>query len=145
MTTNRLTIRPGNPRIAGEQRDALASLIAPLDTPERRRRYCTGYFARSVDVKDLDKRYRWDLFWQTGAAAVVDRACTDAHIDTALRAIVPALASDPTNEDRLIPCRSCGCEITVHIDSDVRSASCDDCEYRTFLSRDPRADVRKRS
>ncbi len=69
--------------------------IAPLDTEERREAYRTGNFPRADKVKDLEKRYRWDLFW----AANLTRWCcdtlysyiSDTHIDTALRSIVKPL------------------------------------------------------
>lgn len=81
-------------RIPTEQVEALRALIAPLDTEDRRAAYREGRFPRADRVKDLDKRYRWDLFWDTrGALGVVgERDLLDSHIDTALRRIVPALS-----------------------------------------------------
>lgn len=47
--------------------------------------------------RDVDQRYRWDLLhaagWQCSAALYAD-GLTDAHIDTALRAIVQPLRQD---------------------------------------------------
>lgn len=34
-----------------------------VDTPEMRERYRNGEFSRHELVKDLDRRYRWDMFW----------------------------------------------------------------------------------
>ena len=49
-------------------------------------------------MQDLDKRYRWDLFRAASRTPAMpllsnlyDAGYTDAHLDTALRAIVPAL------------------------------------------------------
>lgn len=73
----------------------LSAAIAPLDTSERRAQYRAGKFPRAGAVKDLDKRYRWDLFWAAFNVPNMDvRAIlatgdyNDAHIDTALRTIV---------------------------------------------------------
>ena len=78
------------------------ALITPLDTPERRERYIAGDFPRSAGVQDLDTRYRWDLYWASGASAnVFEWAATrgvddlkDAHVDTMLRRIVPMLGQE---------------------------------------------------
>ena len=57
--------------------------------------YAHGIFSRAQSVKDLNKRFRWDLFY---AAALKNvelgdkfREFKDSHIDTALRAIVPPI------------------------------------------------------
>lgn len=85
-------------KILPEHLNILTNLIKPLDTPERRERYKQGDFPRADRVKDLNKRYRWDLYWD---ATVGDthRSLRDAlwdymddtHHDTALRNIVPKL------------------------------------------------------
>jgi hypothetical protein len=79
--------------------------IAPLDTPETRVRYANGDFPRAALVKDLDRRYHWDLLWASKFydhnAAELGQYNND-HIDTALRAIVPVL--EPT-----VTCDGCGC------------------------------------
>ena len=54
-------------------------------------------------VKDLDTRYRWDLYWMAGGLHGVLPDVThdykDAHIDTALRRIVaPLRNATPTEE-----------------------------------------------
>ena len=68
--------------------------ISYVNTPEARERYRTGNFPRSEFVKDLDKRYRWDLLWASGfrITDLYDRFdANDTHIDTALRQIVNPL------------------------------------------------------
>jgi hypothetical protein len=75
----------------------LAAAIAPLDTVERRAQYLAGDFDRADRVKDLDKRYRWDLYWlvrPTLATALTDVLgwSNDACLDTALRRCVKPLA-----------------------------------------------------
>lgn len=71
--------------------EAMRAAIAPLDTPERRARYVARDFPRADMVRDIDARYRWDLFY---AARVFPEGLTDArHIDTALRRIVAPLAA----------------------------------------------------
>ena len=68
--------------------------------------YSRGEFPRSADVKDLSVRFRWDLYYatmrygarmpDTDAARWVETVdardnVTSAHIDTALRAVVPTI------------------------------------------------------
>ena len=79
-----------------DQMEAMRERIAPLDTAERRQAYREGRFPRADRVKDLDMRYRWDLYHAGRVSDVLDRwgsgdGLTDAHIDTGLRRIVPAL------------------------------------------------------
>lgn len=70
----------------------LRATVAPLDTEDTRAGYLDGRYAKSGAVKDLDKRYRWDLFYAARAWLLFDREdFLDSHIDTALRAIVPPL------------------------------------------------------
>ena len=80
------------------QVEAMRERIAPLDTAERRQAYREGRFPRAEAVKDLDMRYRWDLYHAARVADVFhtgiggeDAGLPDAHIDTGLRRIVPAL------------------------------------------------------
>ena len=74
---------------------ALQDKISKLDNEETREAYRGGHFPRSEKVQDINKRYRWDLLWASGAREVVyaiyDRGGHDAHIDTALRKIVNPL------------------------------------------------------
>ena len=81
-------------KLSAETVEVLAGYIAPLDTPGNREKYRSGNFPRADRVKDLDRRYRWDLLNATVAARVVCDIYEDAnatHIDTALRRIVEPL------------------------------------------------------
>ena len=78
---------------------ALADAVAPLDTPERRARYLAGDFPRADAVQDLSKRYRWDLYYASGYNRTFwscddEDHPADAHIDTILRRVVPALSRE---------------------------------------------------
>jgi hypothetical protein len=44
----------------------------------------------------LDKRYRWDIYYAAGSYRLLpeDDSIVEAHIDTALRRIVPSLARE---------------------------------------------------
>ena len=83
-------------KITPQDLNAMRKAIAPLDTKDRRARYQARAFPRAELVKDIDKRYRWDLLHESGYRAVelYDYA-DDTHIDTALRNIVPVLG-DPS-------------------------------------------------
>lgn len=85
---------------------AMRERIIPLDTETVRESYRAGRFPRADAVKDLDMRYRWDLFYAAKCGELLDgeRAgvivrggvvssggVTSAHIDTALRRIVAPL------------------------------------------------------
>ena len=75
-----------------EHVEELRAAIAPVDTEERRATYRAGDFPRAGAVQDLDKRYRWDLLWIVGANYHhTTEGLSMAHIDTALRSIVPPL------------------------------------------------------
>ena len=93
-------------KVTAEHLANLAQAIEPLDTPERRTAYRNGDFPRAEHVKDLDKRYRWDLFWAAWDAAGQSpdflAQYSDSHIDTALRRIVPVLG-DGTNDEIVTP------------------------------------------
>jgi hypothetical protein len=73
--------------------DRMRDAIAPLDTPQTRERYRAGDFPRADRVRDLDKRYRWDIYYAAGGYRLhpEDDSITDAHIYTALKRIVPSL------------------------------------------------------
>lgn len=73
-------------------------MIAPLDTDQNRQIYREGGFPRADRVKDLDMRYRWDLFHAANTRSACelsrtayDEGLNDNHIDTVLRSIVPKL------------------------------------------------------
>lgn len=82
-------------------RDAMRAAIAPHDTPLARGEYRRGNYPRAELTRDIDKRYRWDLYWyatqyafdSVGAIRDAVRAeqLNNAHIDTVLRSIVAPL------------------------------------------------------
>ena len=81
-------------RATPEQVEQVRAAIAPLDTQEMRDAYRNGQFPRADKVKDLDKRYRWDLVNATGYRTVCDlydAGMNDTHIDTILRTVVAPL------------------------------------------------------
>jgi hypothetical protein len=84
-------------KIKSEHVAALRERVAPLDTAANRERYRTGDFPRAELVKDLDMRYRWDLCHAGTAGTDVMRVmyayANSSHVDTALRSIVPPLAT----------------------------------------------------
>lgn len=96
----------------------IAKAIEPLDTPERRRVYLSGDFLRADQVQDLNKRYRWDLFFAAGLGHLSFPDYKDAHIDTVLRRFVPPLRN-PTCvcvEPKFMfnnVCRKCGLTMKV--------------------------------
>lgn len=79
-------------RMTTEDFTKLAAAVAPLDTSERRWSYAAGTFPHVRPVTDLSRRYRWDLFWEAEGIEAIGVRYADAHIDTALRRIVPMLA-----------------------------------------------------
>lgn len=82
-------------KVTKEHFDQLQNRISQLDTEEVRQVYRDGKFPRADQVKDLNKRYRWDLLWASGLSALItemyDQGVNDSHIDTALRKIVKEL------------------------------------------------------
>lgn len=78
-------------KITQQEREALAELIAGLDTEATRQRYRDGRFPRAESVRDLDTRYRWDLFYAVRGYTVLPGNLLSSHIDTALRRIVAPL------------------------------------------------------
>jgi hypothetical protein len=85
----------GNMKVSSEHFAILNKIITPLNTNELREKYRWGDFPRAHLVEDLDKRYRWDLYWQAvrNGNSLPDSTdgYNDAHIDTALRKIVKPL------------------------------------------------------
>lgn len=64
--------------------DAVATLraaIEPLDTAELRETYRARDFPRADRVKDLDKRYRWNLTYAAGLSLSC-ASCTSARTCT---------------------------------------------------------------
>jgi len=72
----------------------LRAAIAPLDTEEHRTAYRERRIPHADAVKDIDKRYRWDLYYAAARHGSLPDS-TDGynmnHIDTALKAIVNPL------------------------------------------------------
>lgn len=71
----------------------LRGAVHAFDTNDTRKLYQTGRFVRSDRVKNLDMRYRWDLFHvashiDPGLRKELYKYLNDNHIDTALRRIV---------------------------------------------------------
>lgn len=89
----------GQLKMSDQHFAALQSAIQPLDSDARRQQYRDGDFPRADKVKDLNMRYRWDLFWGAKGYDVLRQSPDgyesgqyyDSHIDSALRKIVPAL------------------------------------------------------
>lgn len=79
-------------KVTTEHVQALKALIEPLDTEARREAYRKGEYPRAELTKDVNRRYRWDLWWVAkGYRAIGDAEYNDAHLDTALKSIVPTL------------------------------------------------------
>jgi hypothetical protein len=70
--------------------ERIRQAIVPLDTEIRREEYRNGQFPRAEFVKDINRRYRWDLYWACGKRFGQDDLL-DSHIDTALKKIIPSL------------------------------------------------------
>ena len=69
----------------------LRDAVSPLDTEERRADYRAGRFPRADAVRDLDKRYRWDLYYAVRQQLNIGDGYSDDHTYTALRRAIPAL------------------------------------------------------
>lgn len=87
----------GRPRLPDETRDRIARLIhdSGLDNETTREAYRTRdpRIPNVHLVVDMDKRYRWDLFYAVrGYVALPEgERFKDSHIDTVLRRIVRPL------------------------------------------------------
>jgi hypothetical protein len=83
-------------KMSTESLTTLRTAIEPHDTPELRESYRKRDIPRGDLVKDIDKRYRWDLLklsdasWKF-ACEQYDLGLNDSHIDTALRSVVAPL------------------------------------------------------
>lgn len=91
-------------KMTPEHCQLIKDAIVPMDTAERRQRYVRGDYPNAAKTKDLDKRYRWDLFCQmpkpSGFVQSLYDYMNDDHIDTALRGIVPVLQRDDFSDVR---------------------------------------------
>lgn len=70
----------------------------PIDMERERARYEARDIPRADCVKDIDTRFRWDLYWAANRSvdnalsdATTREQLTNAHINTALRQLVPPL------------------------------------------------------
>ena len=84
-------------KVTAAHLEIMRTAIAPLDTEAKRERYRRREIPRGHLVQDIDKRYRWDLFWEA-AVWLHDEddpnsptEYTMNHLDTALRRIVRPL------------------------------------------------------
>lgn len=91
-------------KITPDHLAVLTASVQPMDTPARRAQYLSGDFVCSSKVKDLDKRYRWDLLYMSDLKIGDGKGMgglplyaymDDTHIDTALRSFIPPLKSAP--------------------------------------------------
>lgn len=86
-----------NMKVTAEHREQIADAIAATgyDNEDIRARYRARDIPRADGVKDIDKRFRWDLYWaaarQTGGLPDSQSGYTMDHLDTALRSIVAPL------------------------------------------------------
>lgn len=80
-------------KMSTEHFSALQQAIAQLDNEVLRDCYRKRRIARADQVKDIDTRYRWDLFWAAKGYQIFghDHGYQTSHIDTALRRIVSKL------------------------------------------------------
>jgi hypothetical protein len=106
-TPSRITAPKGfTMKVTTEHRDTIEDAIAHalvmierntgLNETAIRQRYRDRQIPRGELVQDIDKRFRWDLYWAAARHApngLPDSTdgYNDAHIDTALRSIVSPL------------------------------------------------------
>jgi hypothetical protein len=75
--------------------EQIAKLIEPHDTNERRASYINGNIQRYELVKDINRRYRFDLYYALSAWRAIPDGFeyTDEHLYTALKTFIPDLDS----------------------------------------------------
>ena len=82
-------------KMKSEHYQALKTAIAAVleAYPELPDRYRNGQYPNADRTKDLNRRFRWDLFWAAKHRFNIDvwDYLNDSHLDTALRRIVPEL------------------------------------------------------
>lgn len=77
--------------------EEIRSRIAQIDSQELRERYRKGEISNNFEGQDMDKRYRYDLFWAAASdiySKVNKEGLKSDHLDTVLKEVVP-----PLNED----------------------------------------------
>ena len=78
-------------KLTKEHQELLAGITA-LDTETLRDYYRKGKYHNTDKVKDLNKRYRWDLLWLLKLDLTeIYKYANDDHIDTVLRKLVKPL------------------------------------------------------
>ena len=80
-------------KITGHVFDELQQACAMVDTPELRERYRNKQFINADKTIDLNRRYRWDVFYVAKAYYTFPPGNNyqDSHIYTALKRIIPDL------------------------------------------------------
>lgn len=82
-------------KVTPEHFEILKSAIEAVDLEEYREKYRNGDIRNADAVKDINKRYRWDLYYfaarQVGSLPDSTNGYNMDHIDTALRKIVKEL------------------------------------------------------
>lgn len=84
-------------KMTQENFETIKVAIEEFDTDHWRKFYRNRSFPRADMVKDINKRYRWDLFhvaklsWEFKNNLYELNGLNDSHIDTALRKIVSPL------------------------------------------------------
>lgn len=81
-------------KIKGMDLEILTNTVQSFDTEAMREIYRARDFPRSAAVKDLNKRYRWDLFYlacRVGLRQKLEGDYFDDHIYTALKSAIPDL------------------------------------------------------
>lgn len=87
--------------ISGKDIQTIREYVEKLDTPELRERYLAQDYARADRTKNVELRYRWDIWYAVPSWVrypLYDRypTLTDAHIDTMLRRVVRPLVEGDT-------------------------------------------------
>lgn len=86
-----------NCKIRSIDLDRLLFAICPEDTQERRAKYREYFLDGRLKAKDINMRYRWDLYWvavDKGFSFPEERGYLPAHVETALKRIVEDLFED---------------------------------------------------
>lgn len=82
-------------KVTDKDFETLKAAIEPVDLEEYRVKYRARDIPRAESVKDINKRYRWDLYYYaariTGGLPDSTSGYNMEHIDTALRKIVKPL------------------------------------------------------
>lgn len=87
-------------RASKELVDHVTALVKQAETamPDVREQYRRGEFHNADRVKDLEKRYRWDMFWYLlrvyPSLNDAIEGFDDSHIDTMLRRAVQPLGEN---------------------------------------------------